>query len=77
MELRGHSACPSCPSFCLIPIDLQAPPPPVGKPIVSNMAACSADVSWEPPADYWHALAVTGYQVHASPAHGKGETLAW
>lgn len=30
---------------------------------MSNVAACAVDVSWEPPVDYWHALAVTGYQV--------------
>ena len=42
---------------------LQAPPPPIGQPFVSNVAAYAVDVSWKPPVDYWHALAVTGYQV--------------
>lgn len=44
-------------------VQLQAPPPPIGKPLVSNVAARSVDVSWKPPTDYWQALAVTGYQV--------------
>lgn len=44
-------------------VSLQAPPPSVGKPSLSNLAARSIDVSWEPPADYWDALAVTGYQA--------------
>lgn len=42
---------------------LQAPPPPIGKPFVSNVAAYSVDLSWEPPTDFWQALSVTGYQV--------------
>lgn len=48
--------------------ELQAPPPPVGQPLVSNVAAYAVDVSWAPPVDYWHALAVTGYQVWCSSA---------
>ncbi|CAM9433410.1 unnamed protein product, partial [Hapterophycus canaliculatus] len=44
-------------------LSYQAPPPPIGKPLVSNVASCSVDISWEPPPDFWQALAVTGYQV--------------
>ncbi|CAM9532082.1 unnamed protein product, partial [Ectocarpus sp. 12 AP-2014] len=44
-------------------LSYQAPPPPIGKPFVSNVAAYSVDLSWEPPTDYWQALSVTGYQV--------------
>ncbi|CAM9683580.1 unnamed protein product, partial [Pylaiella littoralis] len=44
-------------------LSYQAPPPPIEKPLVSNVAACSIDVSWEPPTDYWQALAITGYQA--------------
>ncbi|CAM9514142.1 unnamed protein product, partial [Laminaria digitata] len=44
-------------------LSYQAPPPPIRKPFISNVAARSIDVSWEPPADYWLALAVTGYEA--------------
>lgn len=48
------------------PYRTQAPSPPVRKPFTSNVAARSVDVSWEPPADYWLALAITGYEARLS-----------
>ncbi|CAM9141429.1 unnamed protein product [Choristocarpus tenellus] len=44
-------------------LSYQVPPPQPTRPNVSNIAAGSIDVSWEPPEDYWEAMAITGYQV--------------
>ena len=52
-------------SYSNVPVSsrFQAPPPPIKKPLTSNVAARSVDVSWEPPMDYWLALAITGYEA--------------
>ncbi|CAM9353688.1 unnamed protein product [Discosporangium mesarthrocarpum] len=44
-------------------LSYQVPPPRPAMPELSNIAACSIDVNWEPPNDYWAAMTTTGYQV--------------
>ena len=39
------------------------PPPPPLRPLLSNIAARSIDISWNPPVDYWEAVTITGYKI--------------
>ena len=39
---------------------------------VSNVAAKSMDVSWQPPMNYWRAATVTGYQILVQRVGGNG-----
>jgi hypothetical protein len=46
-------------------------PPEVRLPTISNIAAHSMDLTWQPPEDYWDSVTVTGYSISRREG-GKG-----
>ncbi len=53
-------------------LSYQVPPPISFRPSLSNIAARSLDVTWEPPGDVWDHLTVTGYVVRIREIYGGG-----
>ena len=53
-------------------LSYQVAPPITFRPSLSNIAARSIDVTWEPPGDVWDHLTVTGYVVQIREIYGGG-----